>query len=212
MILTGIRTFNFIFFCFFFISGCHESHDGYPHLEFQRRRADASNGESGQERGAQVLKFARDFTCFTGTKVQILTLRTLRTLHTATSLLVQKYIYWRLLCWYKNTNTDAAHLRILHTATSSVYPNWPTAGTQFTCFTGKKLPILTLQASRHASPLGFLHRLQVLSLLALLVQQYKYWRLRSCAAPTTAYLLSATTEAKCFSTAWSTTRKSVHCG
>ena len=104
------------FFAFFLISGCHESHDGYPHLEFQRRRADASNGESGQERGAQVLKFARDFTCFTGTKVQILTLRTLRTLHTATSLLVQKYIYWRLLCWYKNTNTDATEpLQCLHT-------------------------------------------------------------------------------------------------
>jgi hypothetical protein len=61
MILTGIRTLNFIFFiaffiAFFFIAGCHESHDGYPHFEFQQRRTDASDGESGQERGAQVLK------------------------------------------------------------------------------------------------------------------------------------------------------------
>ncbi len=129
---TGIRTLNF-------------NNDGQMLLMASQAKKEA----------LRYSKFTRDFTCFTGTKVQILTLRTLRILHTATSLLVQKYKYWCLLCWYKNANTDAAHLRILHTATSSVYPNWPTAGTQFTCFTGKKLPILTLQASRHASPLGF---------------------------------------------------------
>jgi hypothetical protein len=85
--------FILFFYCFFLIAGCHESHDGYPHFEFQQRRTDASDGESGKERGTQVLKFTSDFTCFNGTKIQIPTLRTLRILHTATSLLVQKYKY-----------------------------------------------------------------------------------------------------------------------
>jgi hypothetical protein len=40
------------------------------------------------------------------------------------------------------------------------------AGTKFTCFTGKKVQILTLCICRHAER-------EVLSLLALLVQKYK---------------------------------------
>jgi hypothetical protein len=45
------------------------------------------------------------------------------------------------------------------------------AGTQFTCFTNTKVQILTWGAACQVA--------KVLSLLALLVQKYKYWQLRS---------------------------------
>jgi hypothetical protein len=66
------------------------------------------------------------------------------------------------------------------------------AGTQFTCFTGTKVQILTLQASRcvHGAPFGVfvcidcigVHR-KVLTLLALLVQKYKPLHQECIAAP-----------------------------
>jgi hypothetical protein len=91
-------------------------------------------------------RFAPHFICFTGTKVQILTLCAAPQRKHALSLLallVQK------------TNTDAlrgttAKARALH----------------FTCFTGTKVQILTLCAAPQ--------RKHALSLLALLVQKYKY--------------------------------------
>jgi hypothetical protein len=53
------------------------------------------------------------------------------------------------------------------------------AGTQFTCFTGTKVQILTLQAPAAVLPAGALldclkEFAKVLSLLALLVQKCKY--------------------------------------
>jgi hypothetical protein len=54
------------------------------------------------------------------------------------------------------------------------YPGWLPAGisggTEFTCFTGTKVQILTRIGARSGTP----NLQQVFSLLALLVQMYKY--------------------------------------
>ena len=68
--------------------------------------------------------------------------------------------------------------------TDREFPELYKAGTQFTCFTGIKVQILTLRAAvcclvahdRHMTRKYFVNRalVQVLSLLALLVEKYKY--------------------------------------
>jgi hypothetical protein len=74
-----------------------------------------------------------------------------------------------LLYWYKSTNTDAEGVSGLAQVARRCR-----FGTQFTCFTGTKVQILTQKALVDhlwaASPA----ELVLLSLLALLVQQYKF--------------------------------------
>jgi hypothetical protein len=98
MILTGIRTLNFIFlllflFLFFLLQAVMNLTTGIRTLNFNNDGQMLLMASQAKKEALRYSKFTRDFTCFTGTKVQILTLRTLRILHTATSLLVQKYKY-----------------------------------------------------------------------------------------------------------------------
>ena len=118
------------------------------------------SGSCGLQYGRNGGEFSR-FTSFTSTKVQILTPEELRVrgqvLHLL-ALLVQKYKYW--------------HLR-------SCVPKGP--GTQFTCFASTQVQIQTPEELRAGTQFTYILR-PCLSLLALLVQKYKYWHLRSCVA------------------------------
>jgi hypothetical protein len=117
----------------------------------------AGGGEADVRCGSSMLEVAKvvcrlvssvqvsgtQFACFTGTKVQILTLRTANSAtiaglrgdaaHNAAA--SNRYSVY-LLCWYKSTHTDACG-----GTRRTMLP--PVTGTQFTCFTGTKVQILT---------------------------------------------------------------------
>jgi hypothetical protein len=81
------------------------------------------------------------FTCVAGTKVQILTLRE----HSAAVEQVRS-VYLR--CWYNSTNTDAVEQfkDQRSTETAAVESEMAALGSQFTCFSGTKVQILTQTA------------------------------------------------------------------
>ena len=89
------------------------------------------------------------FTCFTGTKVQILTqLLAQLSRRSCCNLLFLSY----LLYWYKITNTDAATGAALSAKLLELHPHtlrFTTQGTRFTCFTGTKVQILTQLSHIH---------------------------------------------------------------
>jgi hypothetical protein len=81
-----------------------------------------------------------------------------------------------LLYWYKSTNTDTQKrepARELSVSNSTCF-----TGTKVTCFTGTKVQILTRRSGsqRESCLCATQLALLVQKLLALLVQQYKYWR------------------------------------
>jgi hypothetical protein len=75
-----------------------------------------------------------------------------------------------LLYYYKSTNTDAAVDTNLHILRQCVQVYLP----QFTCFTSTKVQILTQQWIPTCISSATAYRFTCLSLLALLVQKYKY--------------------------------------
>jgi hypothetical protein len=113
----------------------------------ERHRARESGGESegcgGGARGP-----GPQFTCFTGTKVQILTQKALQRRERRRS-----SVY--LLYWHKSTNTDAEGAAERERRRYSVYLLSWYNGAHFTCFTGTK----------------------VHSFLAVLVQRYSFYLL-----------------------------------
>jgi hypothetical protein len=97
-----------------------------------------------------------------------------------------------ILYWYKSTNTDAAKYmgwwQVHDICNSGVWKvffwemAWPSLSwhqsrvgihAKITCFTGTKVPILTLT---RLAGVAYITKVQILTLTRLLVQEYNYWR------------------------------------